>query len=143
MPGTECDIHKDGSLDFSDEVLSQLDYVVASVHASFTVSEAEMTDRIIKAISNPHVTMLGHLTGRLLLTRESYQVNIPAVIEAAARDRNHHRIQRQPPPPRHGLALVAAGQGKGREVRHQSGGPLGRGSAGSGLRRCNARARAG
>lgn len=82
--GTECDIRKDGSLDFSDEVLGQLDYVVASIHASFTLSEAEMTKRIIKAISNPHVTMLGHLTGRLLLSREPYQVNIPAVIEAAA-----------------------------------------------------------
>ncbi len=82
--GTECDIKKDGSLDFPDEVLAQLDYVVASVHASFTLGEAEMTKRIIKAISNPYVTMLGHLTGRLLLTRDSYQVNIPAVIEAAA-----------------------------------------------------------
>lgn len=82
--GTECDIKKDGSLDFSDEVLAQLDYVVASVHASFTLSEVEMTDRIIKAITNPRVTMLGHLTGRLLLTREPYKVNIPAVIEAAA-----------------------------------------------------------
>jgi DNA polymerase (family 10) len=82
--GTECDIRKDGSLDFSDEILSQLDYVVASVHASFTVSEAEMTARIIKAISNPHVTMLGHVTGRLLLSRDAYKVNIPAVIEAAA-----------------------------------------------------------
>jgi DNA polymerase (family 10) len=82
--GVECDIKKDGSLDFSDEILAQLDYVVASVHASFTVGEAEMTERLIKAISNPHVTMLGHLTGRLLLTREPYKVNIPAVIEAAA-----------------------------------------------------------
>jgi len=82
--GTECDIRKDGSLDFSDEILAQLDYVVVSVHASFTVSESEMTERIIKAISNPHVTMMGHLTGRLLLTREPYKVNIPAVIEAAA-----------------------------------------------------------
>lgn len=82
--GTECDIRKDGSLDFSDEILAQLDYVVVSVHASFTASESEMTERIIKAISNPHVTMMGHLTGRLLLTREPYKVNIPAVIEAAA-----------------------------------------------------------
>lgn len=82
--GTECDIRKDGSLDFPDEILARLDYVVVSVHASFTVGETEMTDRIIKAISNPHVTMLGHLTGRLLLTREPYKVNIPAVIEAAA-----------------------------------------------------------
>lgn len=82
--GTECDIRKDGSLDFPDEILAQLDYVVASVHASFTLSEAEMTNRIIRAMSNPHVTMLGHITGRLLLTRAPYKINIPAVIEAAA-----------------------------------------------------------
>ncbi len=82
--GTECDILKDGSLDFSDDVLAGLDFVVASVHSSFTLTEAEMTRRIIRAMSNPHVTMLGHLTGRLLLTRESYQVDIPAIIEAAA-----------------------------------------------------------
>jgi DNA polymerase (family 10) len=82
--GTECDILKDGSLDFPDDVLASLDYVVASVHSSFTLSEADMTARIIRAISNPHVTMLGHPTGRLLLTREPYRVDIPAVIEAAA-----------------------------------------------------------
>lgn len=82
--GTECDIRKDGTLDFSDEILAQLDYVVVSIHSSFTLNEKEMTDRIIKAISNPYVTMLGHLTGRLLLTREPYKVNIPAIIDAAA-----------------------------------------------------------
>jgi DNA polymerase (family 10) len=82
--GTECDILKDGSLDYPDEVLAQLDYVVASVHAVFNLPEAEMTARIIRAISNPHVTMLGHVTGRLLLAREPYHVNVPAVIEAAA-----------------------------------------------------------
>ena len=82
--GTECDILKDGSLDFSDATLSGLDYVVASVHSAFTLSEKDMTARIIRAIENPHVTMLGHLTGRLLLRREPYAVDIPAVIEAAA-----------------------------------------------------------
>jgi DNA polymerase (family 10) len=82
--GTEVDVHKDGSLDFSDEVLAQLDYVVASVHAIFNLPEAEMTTRVIKAISNPHVTMLGHLTGRLLLQREGYVVDVPAIIDAAA-----------------------------------------------------------
>ena len=82
--GTECDILKDGTLDFPDDLLASLDYVVASVHSSFTLSEAEMTKRIIRAISNPHVTMLGHLTGRLLLSREGYRVDVPAVIEAAA-----------------------------------------------------------
>ena len=82
--GIECDILKDGSLDFSDNVLATLDYVVASVHSSFTMQSDEMTKRIIRAMENPHVTMLGHATGRLLLTRDSYQVDIPAIIEAAA-----------------------------------------------------------
>ncbi len=84
LAGTECDILKDGSLDFPDDVLASLDYVVASVHSAFTLGEAEMTARIIRAIENPYVTMLGHLTGRLLTTREPYKVDVPAVIEAAA-----------------------------------------------------------
>lgn len=82
--GTECDILRDGSLDFPDDVLASLDYVVASVHASFTLGEAEMTARIIRAIENPYVTMLGHPTGRLLTTREPYALDVPAIIEAAA-----------------------------------------------------------
>ena len=82
--GIECDVLRDGSLDFSDEILAQLDFVIASVHASFSMGQAEMTSRIIRAISNPHVTILGHLTGRLLLSRDAYEVDIPAVIEAAA-----------------------------------------------------------
>lgn len=82
--GTECDILKDGALDFSDEVLASLDYVVASVHSSFGLSETAMTDRLIRAIQNPYVTMLGHLTGRRFFSRDPYPVNIPAVIEAAA-----------------------------------------------------------
>jgi len=82
--GVECDILKDGSLDFADDLLSQLDYVVASVHSSFTLSEEEMTARIIRAMENRYVTMLGHLTGRILLTREPYAVNIPKLIDCAA-----------------------------------------------------------
>ncbi len=82
--GTEVDILKDGTLDFSDELLSELDYCVASVHNVFNLPEAEMTKRIIRAIENPHVTMLGHVTGRLILQRPSYAVNIPAIIDAAA-----------------------------------------------------------
>ncbi|MGE9294685.1 MAG: DNA polymerase/3'-5' exonuclease PolX [Puniceicoccales bacterium] len=81
--GSEVDILKDGSLDFADDILSELDYVVASVHNAFSLSEVDMTKRIIKAIENEHVTMLGHLTGRLLLRREPYSVNIPKVIDAA------------------------------------------------------------
>jgi DNA polymerase (family X) len=84
FPGVECDILKDGRLDFPDEVLGQLDYVVASVHASFTMGEKEMTKRIIRAIENRYVTMLGHPTGRLLLSREPYPVDLAEIIKAAA-----------------------------------------------------------
>ncbi|MBX7210089.1 MAG: DNA polymerase/3'-5' exonuclease PolX [Verrucomicrobiaceae bacterium] len=82
--GSEVDILKDGALDFGDEVLAQLDYVVASVHNLFNLPEAEQTKRIIKAIENPHVTMLGHVTGRLLCQRPGYAVNIADIIDAAA-----------------------------------------------------------
>ncbi|MFZ3373941.1 MAG: DNA polymerase/3'-5' exonuclease PolX [Chthoniobacterales bacterium] len=82
--GVECDILRDGKLDFEDDLLSELDYVVASVHSVFNLSEAEMTRRIIRAISNPFVTILAHPTGRLLLQREPYVVNLPAIIDAAA-----------------------------------------------------------
>ncbi len=82
--GIEVDILKDGSLDFSDEVLARLDYAVASVHSVFNLSEAEQTQRIIRAMENRYVTFLGHPTGRLLLTRKEYALNLPAVIEAAA-----------------------------------------------------------
>ena len=82
--GIECDILRDGSLDFDDEILSALDFVVASVHSTFNLSEAEMTKRVVRAMSNPFVTMLAHPTGRLLLKREGYAIDIPAVLEAAA-----------------------------------------------------------
>jgi DNA polymerase (family 10) len=82
--GVECDILRNGALDFSDDLLSELDYAVASVHSVFNLPEAEMTKRIIRAMENPFITMLGHPTGRLLLKREPYPVDIPAVLEAAA-----------------------------------------------------------
>src|SRR5262249_7349442 len=78
--GTECDILADGELDFPDKVLASFDYVVASVHSHFNQTSAEMTARIIRAINNPHVTMLGHATGRLLLRREGYKVDLEAVL---------------------------------------------------------------
>jgi DNA polymerase (family X) len=83
--GIECDILADGRLDFDDDVLASFDYVVASVHSHFNQPEAEMTARIIKAISHPRVTMLGHATGRLILRREGYRVDLEAVLQAAAR----------------------------------------------------------
>lgn len=82
--GTEVDILPNGDLDFSDSVLESFDYVVASVHSSFKMSEPDMTKRIMKALKNKHVTMLGHLTGRLLLERDGYPLNQTEIINAAA-----------------------------------------------------------
>lgn len=81
--GTECDILPDGRLDFDESVLRALDYVVVSVHSAFALDEAAMTDRVIRAIEHPCTTMLGHLTGRLLLRRESYRIDALKVIDAA------------------------------------------------------------
>ena len=81
--GVECDILPDGRLDLGDAVLGELDYVVVSVHSAFAQTEAEMTARIIRAIEHPRTTMLGHPTGRLLLKREGYAVNVAKVIDAA------------------------------------------------------------
>jgi DNA polymerase (family X) len=84
LAGTEVDILRDGSLDFPDDLLAQLDIVVASLHQSFNQSEAEITRRLIGAARNPFVHMLGHITGRLLLDREPYPVDQRAVIDACA-----------------------------------------------------------
>ncbi len=85
--GVECDILADGRLDFEDSVLAQLDYVVASVHNAFAQDEATMTARVLRAIENPHTTMLGHMTGRLLLRREAYKIDAAKVIDAAIANR--------------------------------------------------------
>ena len=97
--GTECDILADGSLDYPDEILAGFDYVVASVHSSFQLPSDEMTRRMIRAASHPRVTMLGHPTGRLLLARDGYQIDLDAVIEAAGQagtmieiNANPHRL---------------------------------------------------
>jgi len=84
LTGTEVDIFSDGKLDFDDDLLAELDVVVASIHQGFSQSEAETTKRLIRAAENPFIHMLGHLTGRLLLEREPYKVNQQAVIDACA-----------------------------------------------------------
>ncbi len=84
IKGTECDILPNGDLDWSEKVLASFEYVVASVHSSFKMSETEMTKRIIKALKSKYVTMLGHPTGRLLLSRDGYPVDMIQVINAAA-----------------------------------------------------------
>ena len=96
LKGTECDILEDGSLDYDDELLAGFDYVVASVHTRFDMPEPAMTARVCKALSHPAVTMLGHATGRLLLRREGYKINIDQVLEAAARHGKMIEINAQP-----------------------------------------------
>jgi DNA polymerase (family 10) len=84
LKGIEVDILGDGRLDFDDEFLSQFDLVVASIHSRFSMTQAEATTRLICAIENPHVDIIGHPTGRLLLSREGYPIDVHAVIDAAA-----------------------------------------------------------
>ena len=84
LKGTECDILPNGDLDWPDALLAEFEYVVVSVHSNFKMPEEAMTRRIIKALTNKHVTMLGHPTGRLLLAREPYAVDMIKVIDAAA-----------------------------------------------------------
>ena len=86
LTGTEMDIRADGTLDLPDEALAKLDFVIASVHSAFKQDKEKMTQRIIKAVENPNVDCIGHLTGRLLGRREGYVVDVEAVLKAAARN---------------------------------------------------------
>lgn len=85
LAGIECDIRPDGTLDLAEDCLARLDLVVASVHSAFNQDEAQMTDRILRAIECPYVDVLGHPTGRLILKRDAYRVNVDQLISAAAR----------------------------------------------------------
>ncbi|MCX7880046.1 MAG: DNA polymerase/3'-5' exonuclease PolX [Ignavibacteria bacterium] len=84
LKGIESDIHPDGSLDYPEEILKQFDIVVVSVHSHFKMSKDEMTRRIVYAIMSPYSHILGHPTGRLLLARESYQVDLETIIQACS-----------------------------------------------------------
>ncbi|HET7290495.1 MAG TPA: PHP domain-containing protein, partial [Thermodesulfobacteriota bacterium] len=81
--GTEVDIKSDGTLDYPDSVLKELDVVIASVHSGFKMDRKTMTDRIIRAVKNPYVHAIGHPTGRLIGERDPYDVDLDLVIEAA------------------------------------------------------------
>jgi DNA polymerase (family 10) len=85
LAGSEINIGLDGSLDYPDDLVAALDWVVASVHTSFSVSKEQMTERVVTAIENPNVDCIGHLTGRLIGRREPYGIDVAAVAEAAAR----------------------------------------------------------
>jgi DNA polymerase (family 10) len=110
LKGTECDILRDGSLDFTDDVLATLDFVVASIHSLFNLSPEEQTQRMLRAISNRYVDIIGHPTGRILLGREGYTLDLDAVIDAAAEHGVCIEIT-----PGSGLALSASRKGQGNQ----------------------------
>jgi DNA polymerase (family 10) len=87
LKGIECDILTDGTLDLPDEVLAELDFVVASVHSSLQMPSEQMTERLVRALESPYVTFLGHLTGRRLLRREGYTFDWERVLRTAAQHR--------------------------------------------------------
>jgi DNA polymerase (family 10) len=99
LAGTEVDIRQDGSLDYSNELLAKLDFVVASVHSGFRMDRDAMTSRVVKAMENPHVRAIGHPTGRLIGDRESYELDFDVLMREASRTRtclevnsNYHRL---------------------------------------------------
>ncbi len=99
LAGTEVDIRQDGSLDYSDDLLEKLDFVVASLHSGFKQDRASLTERVVKAMQNPHVRVIGHPTGRLLGDRDAYELDFDAVMKEAVRTRtclevnaNFHRL---------------------------------------------------
>jgi DNA polymerase (family 10) len=85
LAGIECDIRPDGTLDLADDCLAALDLVVASVHSGFNQDRQQMTERLLRAIDNPHVDIVGHPTGRRILRREPYSFDLEAVLDRAAR----------------------------------------------------------
>jgi len=84
LAGIECDIRSDGTMDLADDCLAELDVVVASIHSAFNLEERAMTDRMLRAIANPHVDIIGHPTGRRLLSREPYRLDVNSIFAAAA-----------------------------------------------------------
>lgn len=85
LKGIESDILADGALDYPDDILAQFDFLIASVHSRFNLAEPEMTARFLRAIESPYLTIIGHPTGRLLLSREGYAVDLDAIFEAAGK----------------------------------------------------------
>ncbi len=84
LAGIECDIRPDGSMDLANDCLAELDLVIASVHSAFNLDESQMTDRLLRAMSNPYVDIIGHPTGRRLLKREPYKFALSTILDAAA-----------------------------------------------------------
>lgn len=96
LKGIESDILVDGSLDYPEEVLAGFDFIIASIHSRFGLAEGEMTARVLRALDNPYLTILGHPTGRLLLSRDAYSLDLDAVFQRAAANRVAIEINADP-----------------------------------------------
>lgn len=96
LKGIELDILPDGSVDYGEDILSLFDFTIASVHSSFNMDEDKMTQRVIKAINNKYVTILGHPTGRLLLSREPFKINLGEIIKVCASENVFLEINANP-----------------------------------------------
>ena len=107
LKGVEADILQDGALDYPAAVLERLDFVIGSVHSRFNMNAEQMTARVLRALDDPRLTILGHPTGRLLLSRDPYQLDMDAVIAPGRRARRGARDQRRPAPARPRLARAA------------------------------------
>ena len=118
--GIESDILADGSLDYPDDILATFDFVVASVHSRFRMDPKEQTARIVRAVANPRTTILGHMTGRQLLRRPGYEVDIEKILKACAQPRRRSRDQRQSVAARPRLAMASPRAGARVHAQHQS-----------------------
>jgi DNA polymerase (family X) len=96
LAGSEVNVLPDGSLDYEDELLAELDWVVASLHSSFRMSEADQTERMVRAIAHPLVDAIGHPTGRLIGRREPYAIDVERVVEAAAANATFLEVNANP-----------------------------------------------
>lgn len=96
LKGIECDILSDGSLDYESDILKGFDAVIVSVHSNLNMDESKATERIIKAIENPYAHILGHPTGRLLLSRKGYPINHQKIIDACASNGVHIELNANP-----------------------------------------------
>ncbi len=111
--GIECDIRRDGTMDLEDDALAELDWVIGSVHSYMNLESAEMTDRLMRALECPHLRVLGHPTGRILLHRDSYPFDFDLIAAEAARRNVLLEINASPERLDLSAPLIRAGQAKG------------------------------
>ncbi len=119
--GIECDIRRDGAMDLEDDALGELDFVIGSVHSYMNLEPAEMTDRLLRALECPHLRVIGHPTGRVLLHRDPFPFDFEAVAAVAARRNVYLEINASPERLDFTASLIRAGQGQRLQVRDFNG----------------------